>query len=143
LPPDFANFENRFDVVKKRPALLYANLSVRLAHDCIFEDLQSWGVNIMATKPDSDAPPMNFQSIRQLDVPKGRDGKHKQIVTQLLSDIQQLVPGSALKIPLSALPDTKENIRSALNRATHHRGMEVSTSSDAEFLYVWVVEPEP
>ena len=86
---------------------------------------------------------MNFQSIRQLDVPKGRDGKHKQIVTQLLSDIQQLVPGSALKISLSALPDTNENIRSALNRATHHRGMEVSTSSDAEFLYVWVVEPEP
>jgi hypothetical protein len=47
-----------------------------------------------------------------------------------------------LKIPLSALPDTKENIRSALNRATHHRGMEVATSSDAEYLYVWVVEAE-
>jgi hypothetical protein len=95
----------------------------------------------MAAKPDSDAAPMKFQSILQLDVPKGRDGKHKRIVTQLLSDIEGLVAGSALKIPLSALPDTKENIRSALNRATHHRGMEVSTSSDAEFLYVWKVEP--
>jgi hypothetical protein len=95
----------------------------------------------MATKPDSDAAPMNFQSILQLDVPKGRDGKHKRIVTRLLSDIEGLVAGSALKIPLSALPDTKENIRSALNRATHHRGMEVATSSDAEFLYVWKVEP--
>lgn len=84
---------------------------------------------------------MNFKSILQLDVPKGRDGKHKQIVTQLLSDIEQLGVGSALKIPLSALPDTKENIRSALNRATHARGMEVSTSSDAEFLYVWKVDP--
>jgi hypothetical protein len=100
------------------------------------------GTKIMATKPDSDAPPMKFQSILQLDVPKGRDGKHKRIVTQLLSDIEQLVAGSALKIPLSALPDTKENIRSALNRATHHRGMEVATSSDAEYLYVWVVEAE-
>jgi hypothetical protein len=96
----------------------------------------------MATKPDSDVAPMKFQSILQLDVPKGRDGKHKRIVTQLLSDIEQLVPGSALKIPLSALPDTKENIRSALNRATHHRGMEVATSSDNEFLYVWTVEAE-
>jgi hypothetical protein len=95
----------------------------------------------MATKPDSDAAPMNFQSILQLDVPKGRDGKHKRIVTRLLSDIEGLAPGSALKIPLSALPDTKENIRSALNRATHHRGIEVATSSDAEFLYVWKVEP--
>lgn len=85
---------------------------------------------------------MKFQSILQLDVPKGRDGKHKRIVTQLLSDIEQLEEGMALKIPLSALPDTKENIRSALNRATHYRGMEVATSSDAEFLYVWKVSAE-
>ena len=85
---------------------------------------------------------MQFESIQQVDVPKGRDGKHKKIVTQLLSDIGQLPAGSALKIPLSALPDTKENIRSALNRATHVRGLEVATSSDNEFLYVWKVEPE-
>jgi hypothetical protein len=94
----------------------------------------------MATDPEPNIAHMKFESIRQLDVPKGRDGKHKRIVTQLLSDIDQLVVGSALKIPLSALPDTKENIRSALNRATHFRGLEVATSSDAEFLYVWKVE---
>ena len=94
----------------------------------------------MATDPEPNIAQMKFESIRQLDVPKGRDGKHKQIVTQLLSDIDQLVVGSALKIPLSALPDTKENIRSALNRATHFRGLEVATSSDAEYLYVWKVE---
>jgi hypothetical protein len=94
----------------------------------------------MATNPESNGAPMKFESIRQLDVPKGRDGKHKRIVTQLLSDIDQLGAGTALKIPLSALPDTKENIRSALNRATHFRGLEVATSSDAEFLYVWKVE---
>jgi hypothetical protein len=96
----------------------------------------------MATNPDSNSAPMKFESILQLDVPKGRDGKHKRIVAQLLSDIGQLVGGTALKVPLSALPDTKENIRSALNRATHFRGMEVATSSDAEFLYIWKVEPE-
>jgi hypothetical protein len=96
----------------------------------------------MATNPESDAAPMNFQSILQLDVPKGRDGKHKQIVTQLLSDIDQLGVGTALKVPLSALPDTKENIRSALNRATHTKGLEIATSSDAEFLYVWKVDPQ-
>ena len=96
----------------------------------------------MVGNSESNAAPMRFQSISQLDVPKGRDGKHKQIVTQLLSDIDQLAIGTALKIPLSALPDTKENIRSALNRATHFRGLEVATSSDAEFLYVWKVEAE-
>ena len=89
---------------------------------------------------ESNSTTMRFESIFQVDVPKGRDGKHKQIVTQLLSDIDQLAVGSALKIPLADLPDTKENIRSALNRATNFRGLEVATSSDAEYLYVWKVE---
>ncbi|MGD0911082.1 MAG: hypothetical protein ABR928_04260 [Terracidiphilus sp.] len=90
------------------------------------------------TAPSSN----NFQSILQLDVPKGRDGKHKKIVTRLLSDIEQLPKGSALKVPLSALPDSKENIRSALNRATHQKGISVATSSDNEFLYIWKTEPQ-
>jgi hypothetical protein len=94
----------------------------------------------MSTNSDTPAQPPRFKSILQLDVPKGRDGKHKQIVTQLLSDIEGLETGSALKIPLSELPDSKENIRSALNRATHQRGINVATSSDSEHLYVWKVE---
>ena len=93
----------------------------------------------MATNANSDTPPMKYQSIKQIDVPKGRDGKHKQIVTQLLSDIEQLEDDRALRVPLEALPDTKENIRSALNRATRQRGIEVATSSDAEFLYIWKI----
>jgi hypothetical protein len=96
----------------------------------------------MATNSDTAKPQQRFESILQHDVPKGRDGKHKQIVTQLLSDIERLDHGSALKVPLSALPDSKENIRSALNRATRQRGIEVATSSDAENLYVWRVEPQ-
>jgi hypothetical protein len=85
---------------------------------------------------------MNYQSIQQIDVPTGRDGKHKRIVTQLLSDLEQLEPGRALRVPITALPDSKENIRSALNRATHQKNMDVATSSDNEFLYIWKVEPE-
>jgi hypothetical protein len=72
--------------------------------------------------------------------PKGRDGKHKPIVSKLLSDLDQLAAGSALKIPMTALPDTKENIRSALNRVTNQRGMEIGHPSDAEFLYIWRTE---
>lgn len=96
----------------------------------------------MATNSDTNRVPMKFQSILQLDVPKGRDGKHKKIVSQLLSDIEQLGAGTALKVPLSALPDSKENIRSALNRATRQKGIEVATSSDEDHLYVWRVEQE-
>lgn len=80
---------------------------------------------------------MRYQSIKQADVPKGREGKHKKIVTQLFSDIEQLEEDRALKVPLAALPGTKENIRSALNRATRQRGIQISTSSDANFLYIW------
>ena len=83
---------------------------------------------------------MTFEAIQQVDVPKGRDGKHKEIVELLLSDINQLQPGAAVKIPLSALPDTKENIRSALSRATRQRGIDIATSSDEDFLYVWKPE---
>jgi len=80
---------------------------------------------------------MRFTSVLQADVPKGRDGKHKKIITQLLSDIAQLDHGSALKIPLTELPDTKENIRSALSRAANQQGLNIATSSNDDFLFVW------
>jgi len=90
----------------------------------------------MATNNGNMAPP-RFESMLITEVPTGRNGKHREIVLQLLSDLEQLEAGNALKIPLSELPDTKENIRSALNRATRERNIAVSTSSDSEYLYVW------
>ena len=80
---------------------------------------------------------MNFTSVAQVDVPQGRNGKHKEIVTKILSDLEQVKPGVALKVPLAELAESKENVRSALNRATHKRGQAVATASDEEFLYVW------
>lgn len=91
----------------------------------------------MSIKEKPVAESARFQSILQADVPKGRDGKHKQIISQLLEAIEQLQNGNALKISLAELPDTKENIRSALSRATRQRKMDVATSSDEDFLYVW------
>jgi hypothetical protein len=91
----------------------------------------------MKKESKHNPPPMRFESMLQTDVPKGRDGKHKVIIEQLLSDIDRLEDGKALKVPLSALPDTKENIRSALSRATRKVGIDVATSSDEDFLYVW------
>ncbi len=91
----------------------------------------------MPANPKQKTTPMRFESMLQADVPKGRDGKHKVIIEQILSDLNHLEEGSALKIPLSALPDSKENIRSALSRATRQKGIDIATSSDDEFLYVW------
>jgi hypothetical protein len=80
---------------------------------------------------------MNFREMRQSDVPKGRNGKHKPIVTKILSDLAQIEIGVALKVPLAQLTDSKENVRSALNRATRKNGHRVATASDDTFLYVW------
>ena len=80
---------------------------------------------------------MNFKSMRQADVPHGRNGKHKEIVTRILSDLDQIEDGVALRIPLAELTESKEKVRSALNRATRKRGSVVATASDDTFLYVW------
>ena len=85
---------------------------------------------------------MNFKTMEQIDVPRGRDGKHKDIVTQILSDLDQMEPGRAIKVPLAGLKDSKENVRSALNRATRKGGREVATASDENFLYVWNEEKD-
>ncbi len=84
--------------------------------------------------------PLNFQQILQVDVPRGRDGKHKKIITRLLEELARLGSGSALKIPLAQLPDTKENIRAALSRAARQSNLRIATSSNDDFLYVWRVE---
>jgi hypothetical protein len=90
----------------------------------------------MSTEDHLKSAP-RFGSVSRAEVPTGRNGKHREIVTQLLSDLEQLEQGSALKVPLAELPDTKENIRSALNRATRDRNIAVATSSDEDYLYVW------
>lgn len=83
--------------------------------------------------------PMHFKTMVQADVPQGRSGKHKEIVTIILKDLERLKAGAALKVPLADLGQSKEKIRSALNRATRKAGRKVATASDATFLYVWNV----
>jgi hypothetical protein len=55
----------------------------------------------------------------------------------ILSDLGQVPRGVALKIPLAQLAESKEKVRSALNRATRKNGQTVATASDDTFLYVW------
>lgn len=84
-------------------------------------------------------PAVHFKTVAQLDVPRSRNGKHKEIVTIILRDLDQLKEGAAIKVPLEGLGDSKENVRSALNRATRKGKRNVATASDENFLYVWNV----
>jgi len=83
------------------------------------------------------SPAMHFKTLVQADVPQGRNGKHKLIITTILADLDRLAPGSAIKVPLAELVESKEKVRSALNRATRKAGRKVVTAADANFLYVW------
>jgi hypothetical protein len=80
---------------------------------------------------------MHFKTMIQSEIPQGRNGKHKLIVTTILKDLDELETGSALKIPLAELAESKEKVRSALNRATRKASRKVVTASDDAFLYVW------
>lgn len=86
--------------------------------------------------------PMNFRTMSVPDVPQGRKGKHNDVVTRILSDLSQVREGLALKIPLVDLAESKEKVRSALNRATRKANLNVVTASDETFLYIWN-EPKP
>jgi len=91
--------------------------------------------------PRTKTLPMNFKAIPQADVPHGRNGKHREIVARILSDLDQAQKGVALKVPLAQLAESKERVRSALNRATRKSGRSVATASDDTFLYVWTETP--
>jgi hypothetical protein len=81
----------------------------------------------------------HFRTLDLGDVPHSRAGKNKKIVSMILRDLTQLKDGAALRVPLADLGNTKENVRSALNRATRSAKLNVATATDENFLYVWNV----
>lgn len=80
---------------------------------------------------------VNFRTMDLGDVPHSRSGKNKKIVSMILKDLGQLKEGAAIRVPLAELGNTKENVRSALNRATRDAKLNVATATDENYLYVW------
>jgi hypothetical protein len=78
-----------------------------------------------------------FESMHQIDVPQSRNGKHRKIVEAILEDVDNLSPGEAVKVPIRALGDTKENVRAALSRESKKRKAPISTAADATHIYIW------
>ncbi len=85
----------------------------------------------------------HFRTLDLGDVPHSRAGKNKKIVSMILRDLGELKDGAALRVPLADLGNTKENVRSALNRATRGAKMDVATATDDDFLYVWNATKAP
>lgn len=79
-------------------------------------------------------------TISQNDLPAGRKGKHHPMLLDVLDALEDLEEGRAIKVPLTDYSGTLADMRSAIHRATRKRDMEVLTSSDDEYLYVWKPE---
>ena len=79
-----------------------------------------------------------FESIERSDVPTTRKSKHYDMIEKILREIGGLKGKRALRIPRSALGDAKlEHIRAALSRASSRDKVELATSADDNYLYVW------
>lgn len=92
---------------------------------------------VMRSPRKNDLPPLNFDTLAQIDLPNGRKGKHHQLIVQVLDDLEQLDDGRAIKIPLGDFEGTVADIRSAILRATKKKNLKISTSSDDNFFYLW------
>jgi hypothetical protein len=47
-------------------------------------------------KAQGKKAPMHFKTMGQADVPQGRNGKHKLIVTTIVNDLDNLQDGAAI-----------------------------------------------
>ena len=91
-------------------------------------------------KSNGQTPTFHFAAIEQLDVPHGRRGKHRTMVSRILEDLSNRTDGQAVRIPLSSLQGEKiQNLRSALNRVTRLKKAPIATATDEKYLYVWNV----
>lgn len=88
---------------------------------------------------NSESSHADFETIPTADVPHGRKGKHNTLISQILSNLLTTQAGNALKIPLLDLRKQKmENVRAAVNRAGKKINLQIATSCDDYYFYVWI-----
>ncbi len=79
----------------------------------------------------------DYESIAQVDLPSGRRGKHYSMLLRVLDNLKRLEDGRAIRSPLSDCEGSVADVRAAIFRATNKQRVEIATSSDDEFFYVW------
>ena len=87
---------------------------------------------------NGDTPTFHFAAVEQLNVPHGRKGKHRTMVSRILEDLSNRNEQQAVRVPLASLQGEKiQNLRSALNRVSRLKKLPIATSSDEKYLYIW------
>ena len=83
-------------------------------------------------------PDLKYSRVEVAELPKGRRGKHHELMEKIFRELDELSAGSAMEIALSAVGDIGiTNFRSAVHRAANARGLKIKTSADEKNFYVW------
>jgi hypothetical protein len=86
----------------------------------------------------SKPPRLKFAAVPIAEVPAARAGKHGRFVADVFNDLAAIDGNTALRIPISELPGSKPQVRSALHRMAHKQSTQIATTSDRHFFYIWV-----
>jgi hypothetical protein len=91
----------------------------------------------MTKKKKQEIIRVHFPSVPLAEAVDNRVSRHGKIVSQILSDLEQLDEFSAIKINLVEAGKKKADLRSALHRAAKKNRVHLATTSDDKTLYVF------
>jgi hypothetical protein len=80
---------------------------------------------------------LHFPAVPLTTATSNRNGKHRRITAEILSDLKQLDEHSALKVNFVEAGVKKADLRSAVHRAAKNKNMNLVTTSDQKNLYVF------
>ena len=88
-------------------------------------------------------PDLKYRRVEVDSLRKGRRGKHHELMQDILRELDGLLAGSAMEIPLSDVGDIGvANLRSAVHRAANAHGLEIETLADEKNFYLWKAQSE-
>ena len=80
-----------------------------------------------------------YDSVKVASLPRGRQGKHRDLTVGILRELKALKEGMALVIPLVNVGGVElANLRSAVHRAASADKLEIETQADEKNFYVWL-----
>jgi hypothetical protein len=79
-----------------------------------------------------------YATMQIADLRISRRGKHHQLVSGILQQLENLANGSALIVPLDSVGEMSlPGLRSAVTRITRAHRMPIKTNSDQKNFYIW------
>jgi hypothetical protein len=79
----------------------------------------------------------HFLAVPLTTATRNRNGKHRRITSEILSDLKRLDEHSAVKVNFVDAGVKKADLRSAVHRAAKNRNIDLVTTSDQKNLYVF------